>query len=126
MFSGDTESWRFFGEVWILFRDAGFRVPQQPLERAQWRKPGDPERFGSDHGLSIHVVMGDRTLEKSPRNSLALAIAKAWNDSVHSSEQAMGESPIGTGEAVPKQKELILWIGAKKVNWLEHLEKNGW
>lgn len=115
IFRGDTESLRFFGEVWTLFRDAGFHVPQQPLERLEHRKVDDPPNFGSPEGLSIQVVMGESTVTDTPRNHLAEDINKAWNDSIGTPEQAISQLPTGRGMSLPEQKHLILWIGHKKV-----------
>ncbi len=112
-FSGDTESLRVWIVLHSIFKNAGFHVPDMPMLRAARTKVDDPPSFGYTEGLSIQEKMGTKTLETSQRNALAQEIAQAFNDA---GVQMQGY-PIGPSQPVKDAKELIVWIGIKKVDW---------
>ena len=120
-FKGDTESERYWTQIYQMFQDAGFSlpVPDDCITKSMRKNATDPPDLGLGEGLSVQIFVQKQGEAPNPRNKIPFAIYQAFNNE----GVMMQQYPIGTGEPITDAKYPLVWVGIKKANWLAGMER---
>jgi hypothetical protein len=114
-FKGDMESTRFWISIYSLFKDSGWNIENDAVQKPQRVNASSPPDLGFGEGLSIQIQMDTDTPEKARQRQISIDITQAFSDA----GLTISQYPVGKGNAIENEKDLILWVGIKKADWLE-------